>query len=104
MNVSSGISFMAPDNATRCHFGPSRVHGIECVAVPQACVERCGRFWALSRGPEGCTRFHELMQIRRNRGEPIFDIRDLPDSDDPDWRWVGVMHEFTASHVFVLTG
>jgi hypothetical protein len=39
----------------------SRVHGIECVAVPQACVERCGRFWALSRGPEGCTRFHELM-------------------------------------------
>ena len=41
---------------------PSRVHGIECVAVPQACVERCGRFWALSRGPEGCTRFHELMQ------------------------------------------
>jgi hypothetical protein len=40
----------------------SRVHGIECVAVPQACVERCGRFWALSRGLEGCTRFHELMQ------------------------------------------
>ena len=43
-------------------YGPSRVHGIECVAVPQACVERCGRFWALSRGAEGCTRFHELMQ------------------------------------------
>jgi hypothetical protein len=42
--------------------GHSRVHGIECVAVPQACVERCGRSWALSRGPEGCTRFHELMQ------------------------------------------